>query len=34
MVVLLDIKISTASFGLPVGAEVQVGVAAAWVITP
>jgi len=33
LVTVLDIKISTASYGLPVGAEVQIGVAAAWVIT-
>jgi hypothetical protein len=33
-VTLLDIKISTASYGLPAGAEVRVGVAAAWVIVP
>ncbi len=34
LVTLLDIKISTASYGLPVGAEVRVGVAAAWVVLP
>jgi hypothetical protein len=30
----LDIVITTKGYGLPVGAEVQVGVAAAWVVTP
>lgn len=34
LVSVLDIKISTAAYGLPVGAEIQIGVAAAWVITP
>jgi hypothetical protein len=33
LVKVLDIKISTAGYGLPVGAEVQIGVAAAWVVT-
>jgi len=32
LVTLLDIRISTASYGLPAGAHVQVGVAAAWVL--
>jgi hypothetical protein len=34
LVRVLDIKISTASYGLPVGAEVEVGTAAAWVLLP
>jgi hypothetical protein len=34
LVKVLDIVITTKGYGLPVGAEVQVGVAAAWVITP
>lgn len=33
LVRLLDIKITTASYGLPVGADIQIGTAAAWVIT-
>jgi hypothetical protein len=34
LVTVLDVKLTTARYGLPVGAEVKVGVAAAWVVPP
>jgi hypothetical protein len=34
LVHVLDIKVSTANYGLPVGAEVEVGTAAAWLLLP
>ena len=33
-VTILDVRLTTAGFGLPVGADIQVGVAAAWVVLP